>query len=117
MIDYPFTIRHLSKDEGGGYLAEAFDLNGCMADGETIEEAVSNLEEAIYSWVKTAQEFGDFVPTPSDDRQFSGKWVVRTTKSIHHRLVEMAKREGVSLNTMTVSILAEGIGNKSAHHP
>jgi antitoxin HicB len=116
MIDYPFTVRHLSKDEGGGYLAEAFDLNGCMADGETIEEAINNLKDAIYSWVKTAQELGDFVPPPSDDRQFSGKWVVRTPKSIHHRLVEMAKKEGVSLNTMTVSLLAEGIGNKSAHH-
>ena len=56
MIGYPFTIRHLSEDEGGGYLAEALDLNGCIADGETIEEAVYNLEDAINSWIKTAQE-------------------------------------------------------------
>lgn len=117
MIDYPFTVRHLSEDEGGGYLAEAFDLNGCMADGETIEEAVHNLEDAIYSWIKTAQELGDPVPSPSDDRKFSGRWVVRTPKSLHYRLVEMAKREGVSLNTMTVSLLAEGIGGKLANHP
>ncbi|MDP1614921.1 MAG: toxin-antitoxin system HicB family antitoxin [Methylococcales bacterium] len=116
MIDYPFTVRHLSEDEGGGYLAEALDLNGCMADGETIEEAVHNLEDAINSWVETAQELGRPVPTPSDDQQFSGKWVVRTPKSIHHRLVEMAKREGVSLNTLMVSILAEGVGRKSAYH-
>ena len=116
MIDYPFTIRHLSEDEGGGYLAEALDLNACIADGETIEEAVHNLEDAINSWIKTAQELGRPVPSPSDDQQFSGKWVVRTPKSIHHRLVEMAKREGVSLNTLTVSLLAEGIGSKSAHH-
>lgn len=115
MIDYPFTVRHLSEDEGGGYLVEALDLNGCMADGESIEEAVHNLEDAINSWVKTAQELGHPVPPPSDDQQFSGKWVVRTPKSIHHRLVEMAKREGVSLNTLTVSLLAEGIGSKSAH--
>ena len=116
MIDYPFTVRHLSEDEGGGYLAETLDLNGCMADGESIEEAVHNLEDAINSWVKTAQELGRPVPPPSDDQQFSGKWVVRTPKSIHHRLVEMAKKEGVSLNTLTVSLLAEGIGGKSAHH-
>lgn len=115
MIDYPFTVRHLSEDEGGGYLAEALDLNGCMADGESIEEAIHNLEDAINSWVKTAQELGHPIPPPSDDQQFSGKWVVRTPKSIHHRLVEMAKREGVSLNTLTVSLLAEGIGSKSTH--
>jgi antitoxin HicB len=116
MIDYPFTVRHLSDDEGGGYLAEALDLNGCMADGETIEEAVHNLEDAIDSWIKTAQELGQPVPAPSDDQQFSGKWVVRTPRSIHHRLVEMAKREGVSLNTLTVTLLAEGVGRKFAHY-
>jgi antitoxin HicB len=115
MIDYPFTVRHLSGDEGGGYLVEALDLNGCMADGETIEEAIHNLEDAINSWIHTAQELGCPVPSPSDDQQFSGKWVVRTPKSIHHRLVEMAKREGVSLNTLTVSLLAEGVGRKMAH--
>ncbi|MBY0273198.1 MAG: type II toxin-antitoxin system HicB family antitoxin [Alphaproteobacteria bacterium] len=116
MIDYPFTVRHLSKEEGGGYLAESLDLNGCMADGETIEEAVHNLEDAVNSWIKTAQELGHFIPSPSDDSKFSGKWVVRTPKSIHHRLVDMAKREGVSLNTLTVSLLAEGLGSKAIHH-
>ena len=60
--------------------------------------------------------FQDTTPSPSHDQQFSGKWVVRTAKSLHHKLVDMAKREGVSLNTMTVSLLAEGIGHKAAHH-
>ena len=117
MINYPFTVRPLSQEEGGGYLAEAIDLNGCIADGETIEEAVHNLEDAVNSWIKTAQELHLFVPSPSDDSQFSGKWVVRTPKSIHHRLVDMAKREGISLNTLAVSLLAEGLGQKSIYHP
>ena len=117
MIEYPFTVRPLSEEEGGGDLAEALDLNGCMSDGETVEEAVHNLEDAVTSWIKTAQELGHLIPSPSDDSQFSGKWVVRTPKSIHHRLVDMAKREGVSLNTLAVSLLAEGLGSKAAHHP
>lgn len=37
ILDYPFTIRHLSKEDGGGYLIEFPDLPGCMSDGETIE--------------------------------------------------------------------------------
>lgn len=113
MINYPFTVRPLSQEEGGGYLAEAIDLNGCIADGETIEEAIHNLEDAVNSWIKTAEQLCLFVPPPSDDSQFSGKWVVRTPKSIHHKLVNMAKREGISLNTLTVSLLAEGLGYKS----
>jgi len=116
MIEYPFTIRTLSEEEGGGFLAEAFDLNGCIADGETIEEAIHELEDAITSWIRTAQEFGDPIPEPSTDAQFSGKWVVRTPKSVHHKMVDLAKREGVSLNTLTVSLLSEGIGKRSDHY-
>lgn len=35
---YQFTVRPLSKDEGGGYLVEYPDLPGCMSGGETVEE-------------------------------------------------------------------------------
>ena len=69
MMDYPFTVRHLSDEEGGGYLAEAYDLNGCIADGETIEEAIHNLQDAITSWIKTAQELGNPIPDPAVLRQ------------------------------------------------
>ena len=114
MIDYHFTVHKLPLEEGGGYLAEAFDLNGCIADGETVEEAIHNLEDAIISWVKTAQELGKEVPKPSSDSCYSGKWLIRTPKSLHRNLAELSKQEGVSLNTMTISLLSEGIGSR--HH-
>ncbi len=115
MIDYPFTVRRLSAEEGGGYLAEAIDLNGCMADGETVEEAIHHLEDAIVSWVKTAEELGRPVPAPSQDTLYSGKWVVRTPKSLHRKLAELSKKEGVSLNTLAVSLLAEGMAHRNFH--
>ena len=106
MINYPFTIRPLSAEDGGGYLAEALDLNGCMADGETIEEAIQNLEDAIVSWIKTAQELKTPIPEPSQDDLYSGKFVLRTPKSLHRRLAERSKQEGVSLNTVTINLLS-----------
>lgn len=112
MIDYPFNIHKLSVEDGGGYLAEAFDLQGCIADGETVEEAIHNLEDAITSWIKTAQELGTLIPEPSNDVKFSGKWLVRTPRSLHRKLVEYSKHENVSLNTLVVSLLSESIGNK-----
>ena len=96
MIDYPFTVRHLSKEEGWGYLAEAIGLPGCIADGETIVEAVHNLEDAIQSWIRTAQELGKPVPCPINDAEYSGKWVIRTPKTLHRKLAELSKIEGVS---------------------
>ena len=44
--EYRFTVRPLSEDEGGGWLVEYPDLPGCMSDGETVEEAIANAEDA-----------------------------------------------------------------------
>ena len=41
-IKYPFEIRQLSEEEGGGYLISFPDLPGCISDGETIEEAIES---------------------------------------------------------------------------
>ena len=40
--DYAFEIRPLSADEGGGYLISFPDLPGCMSDGDSPEEAMTN---------------------------------------------------------------------------
>lgn len=64
-IQYPITIRPLTKDEGGGYLIEFPDLPGCTADDHTIEEALLEAEDALKSWIATAQAFDDEIPEPS----------------------------------------------------
>jgi antitoxin HicB len=107
--DYPFTIRHLSAEEGGGYLIEFPDLPGCMSDGETIEEAIQNGQDAVACWIAAAKESGRAIPKPGQLEKQSGKWVQRVPKSIHLRLVEKARLERVSLNTLVIAILAEGL--------
>lgn len=113
ILDYPFTIRHLSKEDGGGYLIEFPDLPGCMSDGETIEEAIANGHDAVTCWISAAQEAHRPIPHPGDLEKQSGKWVQRVPKSIHLRLVEKSREEGVSLNTLVITLLAEALGSKS----
>jgi antitoxin HicB len=45
-------------------LAIAPDLPGCMSDGATPEEAVSNIQDAI-AWIEAARDLGHAVPQPS----------------------------------------------------
>jgi antitoxin HicB len=45
----------------------------------------------------------------------SGRFVTRLPKSIHAKLAERAKSEGVSLNTLVLAFIAEGLGCKDAH--
>lgn len=114
--DYPFTIRHLSKEDGGGYFIEFPDLPGCGSDGKTIEETIKNGMDAVECWLKAAKLAGREIPKPNDLSVVSGKWVQRVPKSLHQRLVEQAKREGVSLNMLVVSMISQSLGAKPNSH-
>ena len=115
-LKYPVTIKPLSKEDGGGYQVEYFDLPGCMADGETVEEALKEGEDAVLAWIRSAQEDGDPIPEPNSLDKYSGQWRIRVPKSLHAQLDTTAKLEGVSLNTLAVTLLAESLGRKSTSH-
>ena len=52
------------SDEDEAFIAEVPELPGCMADGETYYEALSNVEVIIKEWIETAQELGRSIPQP-----------------------------------------------------
>lgn len=111
---YPFLVRPLSKQEGGGYLVEFPDFPGVISDGETPEEAIRNGQDALAAALMTMQEFGDPIPKPSQGTSASGQWRQRVPRSLHARLVSRARQEGVSLNTLVNTLIAEGLGRKEA---
>ncbi|MBP9501568.1 MAG: toxin-antitoxin system HicB family antitoxin [Candidatus Promineofilum sp.] len=52
------------------------------------------------------------VPEPGSGGSFSGKFVQRVPRSVHARLAMRAKQEGVSMNSLVTSILAESLGKR-----
>lgn len=52
------------SDEDNAFVAEVPELPGCMADGQTYQEALSSAEQIIKEWIETAQELGRPVPKP-----------------------------------------------------
>jgi predicted RNase H-like HicB family nuclease len=64
-LEYTVLIEPLADSDGGGYLATVPDLPGCMSDGETPEEALKNVQEAIASWIEAAREWKQEIPKPS----------------------------------------------------
>lgn len=111
--DYPIEVRPLTVDEGGGFLATFPDLPGCMADGETPEAAVVDARGAFDCWMDAHIADGRPVPTPGVSHA-SGKFVQRLPRSIHARLQNRAKAEGVSLNQLVTAYVSEGLGRHSA---
>jgi antitoxin HicB len=60
-LSYPIT---LYPESDGGYTVLLTDLPGCMSQGDTLEEAVANIQEAKSAWLETAWECGDEIPLP-----------------------------------------------------
>ena len=109
--EYPFTIRRLADEDGGGFAIEYPDLPGCMSDGSTPEESLKNGRDAVKAYILSCVKHGDPIPKPSEA---SGQWRQRVPRSLHARLVAKARQEGVSLNTLVISMIAEGLGNRRA---
>jgi len=114
VVEYPFEVRPLSKEEGGGYSISFPDLPGCWSDGATPEEAIENGRDALRSWLAVAEEFGAGIPKAFS--AVSGRFVQRIPRSLHARLIARAKAEGVSLNTLVVSLVSQGIADRADGH-
>ncbi len=56
------------SEEDDAFLADVPELPGCMAHGDSPEEALSNAKEAMQLWLDTATEFGDPIPAPKGRR-------------------------------------------------
>jgi predicted RNase H-like HicB family nuclease len=53
------------------FVAEVPELPGCMADGSTYEEALTNARIVIDEWVETAKAIGREVPEPKGRLMFA----------------------------------------------
>ena len=52
------------SDADNAFIAEVPELPGCMADGQTYQKAIENVEVVIQEWLDTARELGRPIPQP-----------------------------------------------------
>lgn len=110
LTDYPFEIRPLSPDEGGGFLISYPDFSECISDGETVEEALKNGRDALQATIAALKARALPIPAPNGGGVASGKFVARVPKTVHAQLTTRAKAEGVSLNSLVLTFIAQGLG-------
>lgn len=63
-INHKYEIIIYWSTDDDAYLAEVPELAGCMADGATYQEAVSNVQVVIDEWIETAKQLGRQIPPP-----------------------------------------------------
>lgn len=109
-MTFRYSVTMAWSREDSGYIATVPELPNFSVFGETAEEAAREVEIAAEGYLEALGESGSPAPAPLELPSFSGQFRVRMPVSLHEALVTHARREGVSLNTLVVSLLAEGLG-------
>lgn len=109
-LQLPYTIELVPEPDGSWFVAVK-ELPGCMSGGDTPEEAIEMIQDAMRGWLEVSLEDGDPIPEPRELDAYSGKFVVRVPRSLHRELVEAAEEEGVSLNQYINVALARAVAD------
>lgn len=114
-LPYRIALTQDSDDESRtGWVAEVEELPGCISQGDTPEEAVASVLDAMAGWISVMLEDGKPIPEPRDP-SFSGRVLLRMPVTLHAELARGAEREGVSLNTYMTNALAGAVSWKNTN--
>jgi antitoxin HicB len=54
----------IEQDEDGQFVVECPSLPGCVSQGQTRDEAVANIKDAISDYLESLKKHGEAVPPP-----------------------------------------------------
>jgi antitoxin HicB len=108
-LAYAFTVKPDVDD--GGFIVEFPDLQYCAGTGDSIEEAIGDAMIAREEWIKAAFESGIKIPEPATE-EYNGRISLRIPKSLHRKINEIAKTEGVSANQFLSNLISMNIGKR-----
>lgn len=101
-----YTYRAEWWPEHGEYVARCLEVTWLSRWAPTLQEAIVAVEQAADEFIAEREEAGDDVPEPLTERKYSGKFVVRTSPTLHARLAVEAAEQNVSMNQWVVQKLA-----------
>ena len=108
-MSLPYRVEVLPDQEEGGYALRCPELPGCVTCAENLEDGFRMLEDAKRCWFAACLEDGVPIPEPVRPDDFSGQFKLRIPKSLHLRLAQRSREEGVSMNQYCVYLLSKGV--------
>lgn len=110
---YSFIVNQVEVEGELYWVAKSNELEHCVGQGKTLDEALKELEENEAVWIEMAEEDGETIPIQNIKHplNYSGKFTVRISKSLHKQASERAELEKVSLNAFVEEAIAEKVGN------
>ena len=108
-LPYTIEVTPIRPEEGGGWTA-CIPLLGrysCVGDGETYEEAIEDLKKSQEDLIESMLEKGLEIPEPTEERTTIKSFALRMPADLYVRIVELAKRDGISVNRFIVETLSK----------
>ena len=65
---FKYAIILYWSNANDAFVAEVPELPGCAAHGDSQENALKNINQAMELWIDTAKEAGDPIPEPKGER-------------------------------------------------
>ena len=109
-LPYHITLVQDGEQDGGKWVAAAEELPDCASRGDTAEEAIAGLKDAMAVWIAAALREGRDIPEPKSETSHSGRLLLRMPRTLHAALKRAAERENVSLNQFITDSLASVVG-------
>lgn len=99
-MKYSFETYQMNVENHLFWVAKSKSLKGCVGQGDTVTEAIAELQENENSWLETASECGIHIPDPdvTPETVYSGKLSLRLSSFVHGATAHFAKEDGVSIN-------------------
>jgi predicted HicB family RNase H-like nuclease len=101
-----YTYRAEWSQEYGEYVSRCIELPWLSHWASRMRDAIAGVEQAVDEHIAEREAAGEDVPVPLTERQYSGKFVVRTSPALHARLAVEAAEQNVSMNHWVVQKLA-----------
>ncbi len=103
----PYRLE-ITQGEHGNFVVRYPDLPGCITQVERLDDVIPAAREILTGWLEIALADGQAIPLPWQREKNSGKFMVRTPKSLHRALAAAASLDGTSLNSYVTTLLAAG---------
>lgn len=101
-----YTYQTFWSEEDGEYVSTVIEFPSLSWLDEDAEKSLSGLRSVVEEVIDDMEQNGEEVPVPFGQREYSGRFNVRVSSSLHRRLAMDAAREGVSLNAWVTQKLA-----------
>jgi len=89
-LNLPYTYIIEWSDVDGCFLGSIVELERNMTCGQTREEVLANLKEALAAYVTTSLDNNMEIPEPCKIDDFKGSITYRTSKERHYKLAKQA---------------------------